>query len=187
MLAGSVLPLAAQSPAATQAVRGRLVSPSLAAMLAASMPRYTPPTLQSTAAPRESPVLSAGAEKPKNEIVRLPSYVVRAENIPSRRDVLTKKGIEDWMMNKYMGSYDDLDRGVLNRFTIGELWAKIPILGKLPFFGAFTNEARAMAFYYEVEIPAELRALESFDALSTAEPIGGGQPQLRPLSEITPP
>jgi hypothetical protein len=66
-------------------------------------------------------------------ITTLPMFLVRETRIPSDTKILTYKGRTRILMDKYMGPSDGIDRGVLNRVTISQLWGKIPILGRIPF------------------------------------------------------
>ncbi len=70
----------------------RSVSPTVAAALASGMPRYNPPT--------PTPVVNAPADlrdvdKPRNEIPRLPSFVVRDTRpvVFTQRQLSTKEGL----------------------------------------------------------------------------------------------
>jgi len=130
----------------------RTISPHLAELMAASMPKYQP-----VREPTE-PVAPADpeGEKPSNEIVRLPRYVVSGSKLPTSMQVLTKKGLEHYAMEHYLGPEDGLDRGFLNLFTIGALWKKIPVLGSFPFVTSETNEDRAMRLYETAERKREM-------------------------------
>jgi hypothetical protein len=62
----------------------RTVSPGLAAALAQGMPKFSPPT--PTPVPTGDPVDLRDVDKPKNEIKRLPKYVVVEKRPPVFRD-----------------------------------------------------------------------------------------------------
>jgi hypothetical protein len=135
---GAPPPAAAPLPAAaTAAPPGpeRLVSPEVAAELAAAIPPYNPPRPGAAAPAADSPA-----------VVRMPAYLVRSPKLPTPDEVLTPEGRADLAMDRYLGSVDGLDRGVLNHVTLVQLWRKIPVLGQVPFvpFGSITNEARAL-------------------------------------------
>jgi hypothetical protein len=88
-MAGQEPFLANPQPAAPSAVsaekRERLISASLAAQLADGAPRYSPPPPPS---PRPAPeVDERDLDKPRNEIIRLPSKLVREK----RPEVFTEK------------------------------------------------------------------------------------------------
>ena len=94
---------------------------------------------------------------------------------------MTKTGREDWAMNTYLGSPHDFNRGVLNHYTLYDLWANIPVLGKLPFFASTSNSSRAMVNYYDDGLPGEIRDLQQLDSLS-----GGAPSALKPAGEPAP-
>jgi hypothetical protein len=66
----------------------RSVSPGIAAELSAGFDRYSPPT------PTPTPTAVPEGDKPKNEIKRLPSYIVRESRPPifRERDLNTTQG-----------------------------------------------------------------------------------------------
>jgi hypothetical protein len=71
----------------------RTLSPGLAAALSYGMPKYTPPTPTPTQ-PAE-PIDMRDIDKPKNEIKRLPAYVVRETRPPvfRNRDLYSHDGL----------------------------------------------------------------------------------------------
>jgi hypothetical protein len=99
---------------------------------------------------------AAASEKPANPAAKqaapdptisvLPTVTVRETRLPSADRVLTYEGKAEKVVAAYMGDSDGLDRGVLNRYTLKQLWQKIPFLGALPFVGTpfrMTNAERA--------------------------------------------
>jgi rhomboid family GlyGly-CTERM serine protease len=116
----------------------RAVSPYIAAELATTIPKYEPP-----------PPVAAASAAPDPNVLRMSAYLVREPKLPTPEEVLTQKGIASIAMDRYLGPADALDRGVLNHFTLVQLWQKIPVLGAIPFvpFGSISNEARAMELY----------------------------------------
>jgi hypothetical protein len=113
--------------------------------IAAGLPRFNAP-------PKAANVVAAGTKAdgraspatPGTEL--MPAFVVRDDKLPDEEQILTYKGRAKIAMDKYLGPSDGLDRGVLNSFTLVQLWKKIPILGGLPFAGTpafMTNEERA--------------------------------------------
>jgi len=82
---------------------GRAVSSKIAADLASGMPRYAPPT--PTPAATGEPQDLRDIDKPKNEIRRLPAYVVR-ETRPAifrNRDLYTTKGLASLSFKTHPG------------------------------------------------------------------------------------
>jgi hypothetical protein len=81
----------------------RTVSAGVAAALSAGMPHYTPPT--PTPTPAAEPVDMRDIDKPKNEIHRLPKFVVREARPPifRNRDLFTMDGRLDLTMNTHAG------------------------------------------------------------------------------------
>ncbi|MCB1105205.1 MAG: hypothetical protein H7A44_04940 [Opitutaceae bacterium] len=91
----------------------RAISPEVAAALAAGMPKYNPP----------KPVEKSGedidmreVDKPRNQIIRLPEYVVREEKPPvfRERDIYTQKGLRELARMRYLSETGQ----ALNRFNI---------------------------------------------------------------------
>jgi hypothetical protein len=85
-------------PAAIQAV----ASPSIAAMLSVDLPKYDPPKPAPPPKPEDE---TAAADKPKNGIVRLPQYIVRAARPPVFRewDLYSKDGLARLALQRYQG------------------------------------------------------------------------------------
>ena len=123
----------------------RVVSPRVAALLTASLPKLDVPNQ----AAGKSERAEAAAEKPSNGIVRLPRYLLRERKLPTPEEVRTRRGLEKYAMNKYLGSTDSFSRGVLNYFTIADAWKHVPLLGRFPWFNS--NEATAMDMYWDDE------------------------------------
>ncbi len=81
----------------------RAVSPEIAADLASGMPKYAPPT--PTPATTAEPQDLRDIDKPRNEIRRLPAYVVR-ETRPAvfrERDLYNTKGLVDLSLKSHPG------------------------------------------------------------------------------------
>jgi hypothetical protein len=114
-----------------------------------------PPTSASPTIPRVE------ADRPANDIVRLPSYIVRERpmKLPEREEVMSEPDLARIGMNRYIGLEDGFDRGFLNRFTIKSVWNKIPVLGKYPLLGFETNEERGLRLYREAKKKEELESL----------------------------
>lgn len=113
--------------------RTRVVSPEVAAALSAAAPKFAPPAPKPPPKPEEELVDLRDVDKPKNEIIRLPKYLVRERKpaVLTERAVVTPKGLTEFAMKRYL---TETDR-VLNRF-------RIPFLTQ-------TNEARALAMLAE--------------------------------------
>jgi len=131
--------------------RTRAVSSSVAAQLAAVMPKYEPPPPAKTQepAPESELVDMREIDRPRNEIIRLPDYIVKEPAPPvfSERAISTDKGLADIAVRRYIS---EVDRA-LNRFTI-------------PLFG-ISKEKRALAMYAEDERLQNMAALA--DAANT--------------------
>ena len=79
---------AAASPSPT----ANAVSPNTAAKLAAAGPKYIPPAPEAT--PPETAPVARVPDKPRNQIIRLPNFIVEEPkyHVPSPLQVLTPKG-----------------------------------------------------------------------------------------------
>lgn len=115
--------------------RPRAISPEVSAALAAAAPKYTPPPAKPEPKPEEEQVDMRDVDKPKNQIIRLPKYIVQEQKpvVFSERTIMTDKGLADIAVRRYIS---DMDRA-LNRFT-------------LPLFGT-SVEKRALTMYEEDE------------------------------------
>jgi hypothetical protein len=103
VLAAKPRDYAAPTPPADSDGVTRYVSAGVAAALSDGAPRYSPPT----PAPSPTPVPAdvTDIDKPKNGIVRLPSYVVRESRPPifRDRDLFTAQGMLDLTMKRHGG------------------------------------------------------------------------------------
>ena len=81
----------------------RSVSAGVAAALASGMPKYSPP--KPTPTPAETATDLRDVDKPKNEIKRLPKYVVQESRPPvfRDRDLFTAAGIADLSFKSHPG------------------------------------------------------------------------------------
>lgn len=95
--------------------RGRVVSEGVAAALAAGMPKYDPPKPVEPKNEEDLPDLRE-IDKPRNQIIRLPDYVVREKRPPvfRERDINTAKGLAALAKKRYFSETAQ----ALNRFTI---------------------------------------------------------------------
>lgn len=118
---------------------------------------------------KPAPVSPIFYEEPRDpSVLVMPKVVVRDGRLPAPGELgptrAEVRALEQQAMNHYLGSIDGLDRGFLNRFTLGQAWKKIPVLGewvKTPFW--LTNEERALMKYEEdrqVRVKEEVRDLQ---------------------------
>ncbi len=152
-------PAAGEKAPSNAPKRNRVMSSEVAAALAAASPKYTPPPPPKPAPkPEEQLPDLRDTDKPKNEIIRLPKYLVREAKpaVLKETDVLTNKGLTDVAMRRYIS---DADRA-LNRFT-------------LPLFGT-SKEARAREMYAEDDRLRNMSELEdnAKDAFKTDSEAG---------------
>jgi hypothetical protein len=106
-------------------------SPEMFANMAAGLPKFDPTP-----------------QAPKSDAIMLPKVVVHSSSLPSAAKALEQEERTEELLERNLGSRDGLDRGVLNRFTIAELWKRIPFLNVIPFVGtvcSMSNEQRAEA------------------------------------------
>ena len=96
------------APAAPAKPRG--ISPAVAEKLSAAAPKYVVPTAVKPAA--DTSVDRRDIDKPRNGIIRLPSYIVQEDRPPqiNHRDILTPKGQLDLGFKRHPG------------LRIGNLW-----------------------------------------------------------------
>lgn len=104
------------------------------AMISAGLPKYSPPKPAPPPKPESELPDLRDMDKPQNEIIRLPKFVVRAAKAPIFRemDVYTAQGMADLAVRRYLSEFD---RSLLSQVT-------------LPLFGV-SPEARALARYEE--------------------------------------
>ena len=104
------------------------------AMISAGLPKYSPPKPAPPPKPESELPDLRDMDKPKNEIIRLPKFVVRAAKAPifREKDVYTAQGLADLAVRRYLSEFD---RSLLSQVT-------------LPLFGV-SPEARALARYEE--------------------------------------
>jgi hypothetical protein len=112
-------------------------------MIAAGLPRYGEiPSVPASAEPATT------VEVDVLGIVVLSEFAVAATRLPSPEEVAGPGGRAEALMRKQLGHRDGLDRGVLNRITLPELWRKIPVLRLINFVGppgSLSNAERAAA------------------------------------------
>jgi hypothetical protein len=120
----------------------RALSAKTSAAISAGF-KYTPPPPPKPESVEE--VDLRDVDKPKNEIVRLPRYVVTAKKpeVFTDRTLYTQDELKKLAMARYL---TPLDRGVLNKWTGSLRLNSWTTAG----FGS-SNEERAMQMYYEDE------------------------------------
>lgn len=117
-----------------------------------------------------APAVSEAAASPG--VVRMDPYVMLDKRPLTDEAVMTDKSWADFAMDKYLGGIDQFDRGLLNAYTLPELWAKIPIVGRLPFAGTpgtLTNEERAMRLLRLDQKADILKEQKDFEVLGRSE------------------
>ena len=119
----------------------RTVSPGIAQALSDGMPKYSPPT--PTPVQAAEPVDMREVDKPKNEIPRLPAYVVRESRPPmfSNREMFTQGGMTDFSIRSHPGL------AIGNLFGLNEAVARDMFYEdeRLASIADMTDTARAMA------------------------------------------
>jgi hypothetical protein len=109
-------------------------SPYILSAISAGLPKYVP--AKAASEPAAGP--ADGAARPMGTpagVLALPAFTVTESKLPRTEKITTYKGMTSVLVNKYLGPRDGIDRGILNRLTLVQLWQKIPILGRLPFAG----------------------------------------------------
>lgn len=136
--------------------RTRPISSAVAAQLAAAAPKYSPPPPKPERDPEHEDIDMRDIDKPRNNIIRLPSYIVREPRPPvfNERAIHTKEGLTDVAVRRYIS---ELDRA-LNRFAI-------PLFAGWSPGGGSAMENRAMAMYAEQERLDNMASMS--DAAST--------------------
>ncbi len=152
-------------------------------MLAAAVPKYSPPPALAAEPANSAPaaggrIATANRPAPANGIVRLPDYLVRERKpapLPKPEEVMAPRALERIAMQRHLGDEQGLERA-LSVFTPVHLWRKIPLLGKFPFRGFQTNEDRAMDLYWKAQMA------ERWEYLSSPEfkPTPSTSPSSRP-------
>ncbi len=130
MLLATMLGTAAAAPTpapATPAATEPAVSPKLTKLFGGEPPKFDP---AKAAAPAAKPI----PDKPQNGIIRLPMYLVREPRPIRSEDVMTDQARSEALVKRYDREPTGLDL-MLNKYTIGDLWKKIPVLGKISDFG----------------------------------------------------
>lgn len=153
LVAQTAGPAGTASDLAETPKRARVVSAGVASALAAGMPKYDPPKPVEEKAEEDLPDLRE-IDKPRNQIIRLPDYVVREKKPPvfRERDINTTKGLAELARKRYVTESVQ----ALNRY-------------RLPLFGQGL-EAYTLMMYAEDErldnitslkaIAADLKALD---------------------------
>lgn len=156
---------AATSPATTAPTppASGTVSTNISSALTASLPTYNPAAEKAkkeaaaAEAAEDAAVLTEeGAARPRNQIVRLPRYIVESSKpqVFTEKDVATKKGAGNLAVKKYLSEFDS---GVLNKFTL-------PLLG-------MSAEDRALMMAAEEERLGNIKSTdETISLLKETDP-----------------
>lgn len=123
VLALSLLPPAVhaqEEKSEAAAPRARAISPEVASLLAAGMPKYNPPKPVEPKSEEEL-VDRREIDRPRNQIIRLPDIVVQEKKPPvfRERDIYTRKGLADLAKQRYFSE----GAQALNRY-------KLPLFGQ---------------------------------------------------------
>jgi len=148
-------------------------SEKMTSIIRAGLPAYEP----KPAAPKNTGTNAAAqAGAPDSPVpagvVRMRPFLTLEQRLPSTEVILTEKGKADMAMDKYIGDRYGLNRGVLNRYTIAELWKKIPVLGLIPFGGppgSTSNQEIALTQYDSDQLKESLEELRQLNAISSME------------------
>ena len=84
------------------------VSPKLEKLFGGDPPKFAPPKPDASA--------SVSSEPPRNGIIRLPTFIVRAPRPIGENDVMTPQAREDAIVKRYVGEPTGLDVA-LNKYT----------------------------------------------------------------------
>ncbi len=103
-------------------------------VIAAGLPRFSPEASPPGAGETKAHAAPAAGTVP-TDVVAMPAFTITEAKLPTTRQTMTYAGWTQPLVDKYMGPADGIDRGVLNKYTLAQLWAKIPIIGRLPFIG----------------------------------------------------
>jgi hypothetical protein len=126
MLCAAVLPGLAQNPAptpstaetpapATERKRNRAISGETSSLLSAGY-KYSPPKPVEPAVDEDELVDKRDIDKPRNEIIRLPKYMVEGVRPPvfAERNLYTTKDFSTVLMQRYLGKEG------LNKYQLGK-------------------------------------------------------------------
>lgn len=133
-------------------------------MMAEGLPQFDP-SHAGGASPASAPLASPEPALPADGIIRLPTFVVHDQKLPTELQVMTPEELTRYAMNKYLGPEDGIDRGALNLVNVRQFWNKIPVLGLFPLVGFETNGERALRLYHEDiqrQEQADLRYMSQF-------------------------
>jgi hypothetical protein len=102
--------------------------------ISAGLPKFDPAQAKGNSDLKQ-PGVSPGRQAVPAGVTAMPAFTITEAKLPSSRQIVTYKGWTSPLVDKYMGPSDGIDRGVLNKYTLAQLWTKIPVLGRLPFVG----------------------------------------------------
>jgi hypothetical protein len=112
----------------------RETSSYIRSVISAGLPKFQAKQPQASA-PSKNAGTAQGPTATASDVIAMPAFTITEAKLPSSRQTMTYAGWTQPLVDKYMGPSDGIDRGILNRFTLAQLWAKIPIIGRLPFVG----------------------------------------------------
>lgn len=110
--------------------------------ISSGLPKFDPAKSEVFVAAAQAASAPKQAGSPAGVTI-MPAYTITEAKLPTSRQAMTYKGWTQPLVDKYLGPSDGIDRGILNRNTLAQLWAKIPMLGKLPFIGTAVNMSQS--------------------------------------------
>jgi hypothetical protein len=161
------------TPASDSDGVARSVSPSVAAALAQGLPKYSPPTPtpEASAEPQDM----RDVDKPKNEIPRLPKYVVHERRPPvfRNRDLLTDSGLLDLSFKSHpglrVGNILGLNEGLAREMMYDDMRLKnIEDLNETAYSFAQGGDKAEADYILKASQDAYMRTDDGFG------PVGGG-------------
>lgn len=121
------------SPAAAD--DSHATSEYISSAIAEGLPKFVPKQPEGEPAKAAAEAAAKKASGSPSGITTMPAYTVREARTPTEEKLMTFEARAKVAMDKYLGASDNIDRGLLNRFTLPQLWKMIPVLGRLPFVG----------------------------------------------------
>jgi hypothetical protein len=132
----------ASGPDASPDGEPHATSSYIRSIITAGLPKFTPTQLPSNLAATNASTAPRPVGVP-SDVVAMPAFTITEAKLPTKRQTMTYAGWTQPLVDKYMGPSDGIDRGILNRYTLAQLWAKIPIIGGLPFVGTAVRMTQA--------------------------------------------
>jgi hypothetical protein len=132
----------AEAPEDSSASDSHPTSSYIRSVIAAGLPKFQADRPHEKTEPTRDQATPASDATPK-DVIAMPAFTITESKLPTSRQIMTYAGWTQPLVDKYMGPSDGIDRGVINRFTLAQLWAKIPIIGQLPFVGTAVRMTQA--------------------------------------------